>query len=535
MKQKLVHLARLAIMYCLLICTVGGNAFAQEGITINGKVIDNTGQPVIGAGVTISGTTVGVAADLDGQFQITVPSESSVITVSALGYLTKDVEISKRQNLIVVLEDETESLEATVVVAYGTQTKSSFTGSASIVGADEIAKVQVTNAVDALRGKAAGVQIYNSSGQPGGTPSIRIRGFNSLVAGQAPLLVVDGSPFDGTLNDINPTDVESMTVLKDAASTALYGARGGNGVIMITTKTGARNKDAQITLEAKWGSNMRGDRNYDVITNPAGYYETYYQGLNNYASNQLGMSPSAAWNWANANLINRDNGFGLGYNVYSGIPAGQGMIGTNGKLNPVATLGNVVTGADGNLYMLTPDNWDKEIYHNGLRQQYTFSANGGSDKGSYYVSADYLSNEGITYASDYERFTARMKADYMLKNWLKFTGNLSYSHADQNSLGNEGAANWFTAMGSVELDDGPMEFPEGKMSIKTKLMDIYKNEQAWEFVSKMMGGFKLGPDHPMWNMVGNFNMETLLGMNGSPDEKMLKALNKQLTKFDLID
>jgi beta-galactosidase len=105
----------------------------------------------------------------------------------------------------------------------------------------------------------------------------------------------------------------------------------------------------------------------------------------------------------------------------------------------------------------------------------------------------------------------------------------------QTDDGNEGAANWFTAMGDVDLDDGPMEFPEGKMSIKTKLMDIYKNEEAWEFVSKMMGGFKLGPDHPMWAMVGNFNMETLMGMNGAPDEKMVKMLNKKLNAFDLVD
>lgn len=429
------------ILFLLVCALMSVNMVFAQTRQVTGTVIDSeTGEPLIGAQVKVEGTTIGALTDLDGKFTLrNLPRSAEQVVVSYMGMNTVKAYI--KPHMAITLTANAQDMNEVMVVAYGTQTKSSFTGSASIVGADEIAKVQVTNAVDALRGKAAGVQIYNSSGQPGGTPSIRIRGFNSLVAGQAPLLVVDGSPFDGTLNDINPTDVESMTVLKDAASTALYGARGGNGVILITTKNGARNKDAQVTLEAKWGSNMRGDRNYDVINNPAGYYETYYQGLYNYASNQLGMNPSSSWNWANANLINRDNGFGLGYNVYSGIPDGQGMIGTNGKLNPVATLGNVVTGADGNPYMLIPDNWDKEIYHNGMRQQYTFSANGGSDKGSYYVSADYLSNEGITYASDYERFTARMKADYMLKKWLKFTGNLSYSHADQNSLGNEGAAN----------------------------------------------------------------------------------------------
>ena len=167
MKQKLVHLARLAIMCCLLICTVGGSAFAQQGITINGKVIDNTGQPVIGAGVTISGTTVGVAADLEGQFQITVPSETSVLTVSALGYLTKDVEISKKQNLIVVLEDETESLEATVVVAYGTQTKATITGALSSIDSKELVKAPVADISNVLSGQLPGVTTVQVSGKPG--------------------------------------------------------------------------------------------------------------------------------------------------------------------------------------------------------------------------------------------------------------------------------------------------------------------------------------------------------------------------------
>ena len=194
MKQKLVHLARLAAMCCLLICTLGGNAFAQKGITINGKVIDNSGQPVIGAGVTISGTTIGVAADLDGQFQITVPSESSVITVSALGYLAKEVEIGKKQNLIVVLDDEAESLDATVVVAYGTQTKATITGALSSIDSKELVKAPVADISNVLSGQLPGVTTVQVSGKPGDDyADIYVRGVSSLSDGAStPLILVDG-------------------------------------------------------------------------------------------------------------------------------------------------------------------------------------------------------------------------------------------------------------------------------------------------------------------------------------------------------
>ena len=163
--------------------------------------------------------------------------------------------------------------------------------------------MQVTNAVDALRGKAAGVQITNLTGAPGSTPTIRIRGVNSISAGSAPLIVLDGSPFDGSLNDINPTDVESMTVLKDAASTALYGARGGNGVILITTKSAKKGKDAVITMDAKWGANVRATPKYEVIDDPAGYYEMWYKGLYNYGQNSYGLSDVAAWQYANSAMF----------------------------------------------------------------------------------------------------------------------------------------------------------------------------------------------------------------------------------------
>ena len=425
---------RLCLVLACFVMAVG-MAFAQK--TVSGTVYDSsTGEPVIGAAVMVKGTSIGIATDVNGKFTLkNVPEDAKLLHISYLGMKTKEPAIKSVMQIF--LDPDVKMTDEVMVVAFGEQTKSSFTGSAAIVGADQIEKVQVTNAVDALKGKAAGVQINTSTGQPGSTPTIRIRGFNSINAGNDPLIVVDGSPYAGSLNDINPTDVESMTVLKDAASTALYGARGGNGVILITTKTGKRGQDAKITLDAKWGSNSKAAQNYDVIKSPAKYYETWYKGLYNYAQTTHGMNDMQAWQWANANLINSSD-YGLGYQSYT-IPAGQYMIGQNGKLNPNATLGYMHR-HNGNDYWITPDDWMDETYNNSLRQEYTLSATGSTDKVNYYASANYLKNEGITVGSDYERFTTRFKAEMQMKPWLKLGANAAYGHYVQNYLGDDGSS-----------------------------------------------------------------------------------------------
>lgn len=418
------------LVICLCAFSV---AFAQKKVT--GSVIDDLGEPVVGASVLVKGTQIGAATDINGKFTINnVPNSSSTLVVSYIGMQTKEVAI--KSNVKIELVADYKAIDDVMVIAYGTQKKSAFTGSAAIVSSEELAKVQASNVLDAMRGKASGVQIYTASGQPGTTPAIQIRGFNSINAGNAPLIVLDGSPYDGSLNDIAPTDIESMTVLKDAASTALYGARGGNGVILITTKAAKKGSPSRITVDAKWGVNMKGSKDYDRINNPQKYYEMYYKALNNYATNDLGFDADRAWQWANNNLISRKGGYGLGYNAYT-IPQGEMMIGSNGKLNPNATLGAYYE-QNGEKYWLQPDNWDEEIYHNSLRQEYTVSGSAASDRGRFYASANYLNHKGIVYNSDYERFTARMNADYLLLKWLRLGGNMSYSHFDRNYLSNEG-------------------------------------------------------------------------------------------------
>ena len=408
-----------------------GMALAQT--QVSGTVTSSEdGSPVIGASIKVVGTNTGTVTNIDGNFSLNV-SANAKLEVSYIGMVTKTVKAAK--NMKIVLDPDNHALDEVMVVAYGTQKKSAFTGSAAIVDAKEIGKVQVTNAVDALKGKAAGVQIYTGSGQPGATPTIRIRGFNSKSAGNDPLIVLDGSPFSGSLNDINPADVESMTVLKDASSTALYGARGGNGVILITTKSGQKGTKGTLTVDAKWGSNSKAVPEYETMKSPAKYYEMWYKALNNYAQNVNHMDATQAWKWANDNMIT-NNSYGLGYNVYT-IPEGQQLIGTNGKLNPNATLGSYST-MNGTTYYLTPDDWIDEIYNNSLRQEYTVTATGASDRGTFYGSANYLSNDGITAASNYRRFTSRLKADYQVNKWLKVGANMSYGHFNSNSLSESG-------------------------------------------------------------------------------------------------
>lgn len=347
----------------------------------------------------------------------------------------KTQEIDIKPVVKVVLHSDTEMLDEVMVVAFGTAKKSSFTGSATVVKSEKLSKSQVSSVTEALAGAVPGVTMTSSNGAPGATSSIKIRGISSINAGNDPLIVVDGAPYSGDLNNLNPSDVESMTVLKDAASSALYGARGANGVIIITTKRANKKGDAIVTFDAKWGANTRALQNYDVVTNPAQYYELHYSAMNNYYKS-TGMSDIAAWQEANKNLFGANGG--LGYNVYT-VPEGQYLIGQDGKLNPYATLGRVVS-YNGKDYLLTPDDWQDIGTRTGLRQEYNFSVSSATDKSTFYMSLGYLGNEGITANSDLKRLTARLKADYQAKSWMKIGGNMSYARFESNALDNNGSS-----------------------------------------------------------------------------------------------
>lgn len=426
-------------------------AMAQSKVVSGTVVSAADDEPLAGATVMPIGGGQGTSTDLDGNFSLTVPEKVHELNVSYVGFNTRKVAVSSGK-MTIKLESSENSLDEVMVVAYGTAKKSAFTGSATVISNDAIEKTQVTNVLDALSGKVAGLQLSNASGAPGASsPTIRIRGFSSMNAGNSPLVIVDGTPYSNDINTINTNDIESMTVLKDAASNALYGARGANGVILITTKR-AKLGEAKVTVDAKWGMNMRATQDYDYIKDPAQYYEMYYRSLYNYATTApekitnpstgqeeniggLGYGAEQAYIWANNNLT-ADNAYGLGYNVYT-MPAGQYLIGTNGKLNPAATIGRLVN-HKGASYFVTPDNWLDETYKHSLRQEYNVSVTQGNDRSNFFASVGYLKNDGIIVAkSDFQRFTARLNADVQAKPWLKVGARGSYSHIVMNAMDSE--------------------------------------------------------------------------------------------------
>lgn len=407
--------------------------------SVSGVVIsEEDGEPVVGASVLVEGTTMGTVTDVDGKFTIgNLPSSAKTLQVSFIGMQSQTVAI-KPGNLRVILKADSEMLDEVMVVAYGTAKKSAFTGSASVMKSESLEKRQVTNVSNALSGSVSGVQAVSTSGQPGTSAKIRIRGIGSIKAGTNPLYVVDGVPMDSgdgddtnpvndPLSSINSQDIESITVLKDAAAAALYGARGANGVVLVTTKKG-KTGSARVSLDARWGVNSRQVTNYDVLKDPATYMENLYTANYNASLYNLGNSPAASYIYANNQLASS-----LGYQVYT-VPSGEYLIGTDGKINPNATLGY----SDGQYYY-TPDDWSKGTFSNEMRQEYNLSVSGGTEQLNYYFSAGYLEDNGVIENSGFERISTRMNVDYQAKKWLKLGTSMSYSNSKSRYPGEQTA------------------------------------------------------------------------------------------------
>lgn len=308
------------LILCSLFMLSAIVSFAQQLFTSKGVVVDETGETVIGATVQIVGDNKLITVtDTEGRFTLGNVKPGSKMEISYVGM--KTFSGIARPEMKVTLVNDNSTLDEIVVTAFGEQKRSAFTGSAAIVDSKKMEHKQLNNVMSSLKGEAAGVQIIDNSGEPGATPAIRVRGFSSISAGQSPLIIVDGAPYDGGWNNINPADVASVTVLKDASSTALYGARGANGVIMVTTKR-AQAGNARITVDMKWGANTRIKRDYETISDPAEYYEYYYKALYNYQLNRLGLTPAQAMVEANKQLLSPPNEGGLGYQIFT-IPNGE--------------------------------------------------------------------------------------------------------------------------------------------------------------------------------------------------------------------
>lgn len=424
---------RITLMLFYL-CVCIGMATAQTS-TVQGIVTSaDDGEPVVGASVMVLETSLGTITDIDGKFVISnVPHDAKAVRISFVGMQTQTLPIKKGSMLRVMLRSDSELLEEVMVVAFGTQKKSAFTGSASVLGTEELSKHITTNVANALVGSTPGLQLRGGSGAPGaGQGSIKIRGIASMYAATDPLIIVDGAPYSASLSNIPQEDIESVTVLKDAASAALYGARGAAGVILVTTK-GGKNKKAQVNVDVKWGANSRAVQDYETINDPGKYYETVYGQYYNYYYYGQGQSTEAAN--VNANDIMMRH---LGYNIYT-LPAGERLIGMNGRLNPNATLGRSYE-ANGETYYVINDNWRDAAYSTALRQEYNVSIQGAMDKGSFYASLGYLDEDGIIEYSGYKRLSARFKADYQARTWLKMGANVGYTNSTTESNPNLGTS-----------------------------------------------------------------------------------------------
>ncbi len=392
-----------------------------QNVTVTGKVSDSsTGDGVPFASVQLKGTMIGSVADADGNYSISAPSNGTLI-FSSVGYTSEEVAINGRRSVNVALSPDAESLEETIVVAYGVQKKSSFTGSATQLSGEKLTKMQTSNVAKSLEGAVAGLMTASSSGTPGSGASIQIRGFGSVSASTSPLIVVDGVPYEGSLNSIPAQDMESITVLKDAAANSMYGARGSNGVIIITTKRGTAGK-VNINFDAKVGVNSRSVPSYDIISDPGEYYEMAWEAIRNQVYYTGVMGLAQAGDYASASLLDV-----LGpYNIFKGVPDNAIVDPATGKLNPAAKVRK------------WDDVWNRDVFRAGIRQEYNVSASGGSDRTQAYMSASYLKDDGYVPQSGFTRIALRAKVDHSIGKFIKAGLNMAYSNTNQQTYaGNE--------------------------------------------------------------------------------------------------
>ncbi len=392
-------------------------SFAQEK-TISGNVTDQDGLPLPGVSIVVVGTTSGTQTDFDGNYSITA-SQGQVLRFTYIGQATVNRTVGSGNTINVQMEEDAQALEEVIVVAYGTQKKEEITGSVTTIKSETLADIPTPSVVQGLVGQVAGVQIINQSGAPGADPTVRFRGIGSINSSSAPLYVVDGVVFNGNLNAINPQDIASMTFLKDASANALYGSRGANGVIIITTKQGTSDR-LEVTFDTKIGFNSRAVPEYDIILDSGRYYEAVFDRTRLDLINN-GASLADAAQAAAANIVTNP-AFPLGYNSFN-VPEGEIIDPLTGRISPGATL-------------LYQDSWLDESYITGLREENYLSMRFNNEKMSTFFSVGHLDDEGIIVNSGFERVTARLNTEFRPKEWLKISAGMNYSNTvADNPLG----------------------------------------------------------------------------------------------------
>ncbi|MCG6189373.1 TonB-dependent receptor [Maribellus maritimus] len=423
---------------------------------IYGTVTNRLGELIPGASVSIKGTQQGTVTSTDGKFALKVPDGAEFIVVSFIGLQTKEVEITGQQIYSIVLEDEIIGVDEVVVVAYGTSKKSSFVGSASLVSEEKMKKIKTSNPIQALQGMSSGVQVINNNGQPGSNPTVVIRGIGSMNASNAPLYVVDGVPYGGYINAISQSDIESITVLKDASASALYGSRAANGVIIITTKKG-KSDEGKINVSSTFSfSKLAVDLPRRL--SPQEFVETTWEAMY-FGALDNGSSEADAALYATDNLSNeiKINPFSI-----------SKPVGTDGKLDPNANL-------------LFEGNWNDELLKSRPSQEYTIDFSGKTNKTAYYFSASYLDDKGIFTTQKFNRISARSNVTAKVKTWLEMGTNTSFSHSLSDSPAGSSTV-WF--LRTVPSIYPVYEYDYDANAYKTddngkKIYDYGDNRQGW--------------------------------------------------------
>lgn len=409
----------------LLLVFVVQISFAQQK-TITGTVSDEEGLPLPGVNVLKKGTTTGTQTDFDGNYSIEA-AQGDILVFSFLGMETQEYTVGAVNTVDVTMSADAASLDEVVVVAYGTSSLEAFTGSASVIGAEDLASRNVTSPIAAIEGKATGVQFTSPSG-PGESPGIVIRGVGTLNGDTDPLYIVDGMQFEGNLNAINQEDIASFTILKDAASTSLYGSRAANGVVIITTKKGSKG-GTKMSFSAQTGFVTNGVELYDQVS-PGEYYEVMWEALKNSSAGD--GDPE----FASANIYNQ-----LGYNPFN-VPNDQ-IVGTDGQLNPNAQV--IYNSLD----------WFDELQQTGIRTNYNLNVSSGGDDHTVFFSASYLDEESYVVTSGFDRLTARLNGEFDVNDRIKVGGsaNITISEAvGPSSAGTGSIVNPFgfaLGMGSI--------------------------------------------------------------------------------------
>lgn len=407
------------LITAVLMCAFGANSQLR---TITGTVVDAAdNEPLVGATVMPIGGGQGVAADIDGHFTLKVPAKVKSAKVSYVGYNPVTVEL--KDGMVVKLTTSGNNLSDVVVVAYGTATKESLTGSVAVVDSKEIERRPVGSVTSALEGNAPGVQVSSSTvAGPGGAPAILIRGINSVNGSNAPIYVLDGVIYDGSIADINPDDVESMSVLKDAASCALYGSQGANGVIMITTKKAKNAGKINVNLKISQGVYQRGLPFYDTM-NSNEWMETM---LTSMVNSQYSLKPTVALDEVRESVISNFFGNSNVWNIYNDEAQSAATIfDKDGKviLNPLPGYNDL--------------NWWNILSQNGHRQEYNISLTAASEKYNVFASVGYLKANGYMIESDFERFNSRINLNANPVSYFKFGTNLSASYSNAEDVNSD--------------------------------------------------------------------------------------------------